>query len=177
MTLEVSLHASYRQEASGGLVCRGCWHGRKWLPWNKPFPGQVGKARSVGRALRCSGQSSGPCPHVLRGLGQEAAVSGCRLPIQTEERGRWAGWCLWLWPGIAGLGGWRRPGSSGEPCTGCFPGGDQSPLAGGGEAGPDGPLPGDPRQVRPLRQGEHWPAALPQQDRLQEPEPHLERGV
>lgn len=61
-----------------------------------------------------------------------------------------------------------------SPGLGHFPGSDQSPLAGGREPGPDGPLPGDPRQVRPLCQGEHWPAAFSEQDYLQEPEPDLE---
>lgn len=37
------------------------------------------EGRSVGGALRRSGQSSGPCHHMLRGLGQEAAVSPSRL--------------------------------------------------------------------------------------------------
>lgn len=49
-----------------------------------------------------------------------------------------------------------------SPGLGHFPGGDQSALAGGREAGPEGQLPGAPRQVRSLRQGEHWPAAFPE---------------
>lgn len=61
-----------------------------------------------------------------------------------------------------------------SPGLGHFPGSDQSPLAGSREAGSEGQLPGDPRQVRPLRQGEHWPTAFPEQDHLQESEPHLE---
>lgn len=57
---------------------------------------------------------------------------------------------------------------------GRFPRSHQSPLAGGREVGPEGQLSGDPGQVRPLHQGEHWPAEFLEQDRLQEPEPHLE---
>lgn len=53
-----------------------------------------------------------------------------------------------------------------RPGLGHFPGSDQSPLAGGRKAGPEGQLPRTPRQVRPLRQGEHRPAAFPEQDHL-----------
>lgn len=44
----------------------------------------------------------------------------------------------------------------------CFSGCDQSPFAGGQEPGPEGQLPRARRQVRPLRQGEHRLAALPE---------------
>lgn len=57
---------------------------------------------------------------------------------------------------------------------GHLPGGDQSPLAGGRKAGPEGQFPRNPRQVRPLCQDEHWPATFSEQDHLQESEPHLE---
>lgn len=56
---------------------------------------------------------------------------------------------------------------------GCFSGCDQSPFAGSQEAGPEGQLPRARRQVRPLRQGEHWLAAVPEQNHIQEPEPRL----
>lgn len=49
-----------------------------------------------------------------------------------------------------------------SPGLGHFPGSDQSPFAGGRDAGSEGQLPRDPRQVRPLRQGEHWPTAFPE---------------
>lgn len=97
---------------------------------------------------------------------------------------------LWLpslsrpWKGAAVISGGLGPGildlrlvcqgSTCEPGLACFPGCDPSPFAGGQEAGPEGQLPRARRQVRPLRQGEHWLAALPEQNHLQEPEPHLE---